>query len=583
MSKGKKRARKQRRAAADGVEGVLPASPGTEAADAAVKEEEVTVPPPAAPAPPPVPHIDAPPAVPSEAPSASAPPAPSAPETPEALPAPSTPPISEVTPAPSAPETPEAPPAPSTPPVSEVTPAPSAPEIPEAPPAPSTPPGSEAWLSSSVPPPTPAAPAIAAAPRPLSAPPKPSAPPGPVAARPVAAPADGPRVLRVGLDGRSLQGGFREDSGRGIGVYARELMRALAVRRDVALTLWLEPALPGVPKGFVPPGVTIRHYARLWVPLRDRLSSQITVPIAAAGRLHDVFHWLAHVHAPAFPPRRSVITVHDLILEQLAPLYARHRSLGYRTARSLEAMAIRHGGVLVADSEATRGDLLARHGVAAKRVFVAPLGVNTRFTAAGPTEVAAVRKFHDLTAPFVLYLGGIDARKDVPMLLEAFARVRAGRSEPLLLVLAGHVLRAPEYPALMQRARELAIVDALRVLEFVPLNHLAMLLTAARVFAFPSRCEGFGLPPLEAMACGTPVVSTTGGSLGEVLGDAALTVAPGDVAAFAHALARALDDEPLRERLRTLGLARAASFTWTRTAEATLVAYRAAARAKAGA
>ena len=180
--------------------------------------------------------------------------------------------------------------------------------------------------------------------------------------------------------------------------------------------------------------------------------------------------------------------------------------------------------------------------------------------------------------PFVLYLGGIDARKDLPVLLEAFARVRAGRAEPLLLVLAGHVLRAPEYPALVRRATELGIMEAMRVLEFVPLEHLAMLLTAARVFAFPSRCEGFGLPPLEAMACGTPVVSSRGGSLGEVLGDAALTVMPCDVEGFAHELRRALDDEPLRAELRARGLARAASFTWARTAEATVAAYRAAAR-----
>lgn len=400
------------------------------------------------------------------------------------------------------------------------------------------------------------------------------------AARPATAPkpatSTGPRVLRVGIDARSLQPGFREDSGRGIGVYARELIRALAVRHDLALTLWFEPALT-VPAGAVPPGVTARQYARTLLPLRDRWSSQVAVPLAAASGSHDVFHWLAHMHAPLFPVRHGLVTVHDLILEQFADLYPNGHSVAYRAARALEARALRHARTMVADSYATREDLLARHQVPLSRVHVAPLGVHPRFAPATAVEVAAVRKHHGLNAPFVLYLGGIDARKDLPVLLEAFARVRAQRSEPLLLVLAGHVLRAPEYPALQRRAEELKLGDALRVLEFVPLEHLAMLLTAARVFAFPSRCEGFGLPPLEAMACGTPVVSSRGGSLAEVLGEAALTVEPGDAEGFARELLRALDDDALRAHLRTQGLDRAASYTWTRTAEATVAAYRAAA------
>src|SRR5439155_6389605 len=104
----------------------------------------------------------------------------------------------------------------------------------------------------------------------------------PVTLRPSAPSPSGPRVLRVGIDGRSLQGGFREDTGRGIGVYARELIRALAARRDLALTLWFEPALPEVPTGMVPPGVNVRRYARTLLPLRDRLASQLSVRAAAA-------------------------------------------------------------------------------------------------------------------------------------------------------------------------------------------------------------------------------------------------------------------------------------------------------------
>jgi glycosyltransferase involved in cell wall biosynthesis len=382
-------------------------------------------------------------------------------------------------------------------------------------------------------------------------------------------------VLRVGVDARSLQPGFREDSARGIGVYARELLRVLAARQDVALTLWFEPALP-ILNGLVPAGVLTRRYAPTPLPLRDRFASQLSVLAASRGRGHDVFHWLSHMHAPAFPPRRSVLTVHDLILERFAHLYPKHTTFGYRAARELEGMAMRKATMLIADSNATRDDLLATHATEAGRVCVAPLGVSPRFAPASTAEVTAVRKHHALQAPFVLYLGGIDARKDLPTLLDAFARVVAQRKDPLLLVLAGHVLGAPEYPALMERARALRLGERMRVLEFVPLEHLGMLLSAARVFAFPSRSEGFGLPPLEAMACGTPVVCSTGGSLGEVVADAALTSPPGDVATFAAQLERALDDEPLRETLRARGLARAATFTWARTADATVAAYRAA-------
>jgi glycosyltransferase involved in cell wall biosynthesis len=395
-------------------------------------------------------------------------------------------------------------------------------------------------------------------------------------------PAAGARVIRVGVDARSLQPGFRQDSAHGIGVYARELLHVLAARQDVALTLWFEPALP-VLNSLLPAGVLTRRYAPTLLPLRDRLASQLAVLAAARGRGHDVFHWLSHMHAPAFPPRRSVLTVHDLILERFAHLYPRHTTFAYRAARELEGMAMRKATVLIADSNATRDDLLASHASDPSRVQVAPLGVNPRFAPATVAEITAVKKHHALGAPFVLYLGGIDARKDVGLLLEAFARVVARRREPLLLVLAGHVLGAPEYPALRERARALQLGERLRVLEFVPLEHLAMLLSAAHVFAFPSRSEGFGLPPLEAMACGTPVVCTTGGALGEVVGDAALTAAPGDTATFTAQLERALDDEPLRGLLRARGLARAATFTWARTAEATVVAYRVAIAKGAGA
>ena len=383
--------------------------------------------------------------------------------------------------------------------------------------------------------------------------------------------------LRVGLDARPLQRGFREEANRGVGVYARELVAALATRDDLALTLWFDPHHP-IPTATLPAGLTIARYAFSSPWLRDRVSSHVTSPWAALTGAHDVFHWLAHVHTPLRPTGRSVVTVHDLILERFASFYHPNGvSPAFRLARGLEGMAIRGARVLIADSHATAADVRRLHGVPDARLRVAHLGLHPRFA---PVPVAArteVRAAFGLTTPYVLYLGGIDPHKDVPLLLEAFARVRAARREPLTLALAGPIVGSPFQPALMARAEALGLGDSLRVLPFVPLEQLPALMAGAAVFGFPSRIEGFGFPPLEAMACGTPVVSTTGGSLAEVLGEAALTVEPGDVVGFAAALRRVLDEPALRESLRMAGLARAATFTWARTAEATVAAYRLAA------
>ena len=379
--------------------------------------------------------------------------------------------------------------------------------------------------------------------------------------------------LRVAIDARPLQPGFREHAGRGIGVYASELVKALARRDDVALTLWFEPA-HGVPEG-LPASAAHAFYGRLNLPLRDRLAAHLTVRAAATSREFDVFHVLAHGDAPAFPPRGMVVTVHDLILEVLGPLYPGHHRPTFRIARAVERLATTNARTLVADSGVTRDDMVRLHGVEPGRVHVAPLGVDARYRPPDAATIAALRARHGLQHPFVLYVGGIDARKNVPFLLEAFAHARDGRREPLKLVLAGHVQDAPEYPVLRERARALGLDEELRVLGFVPAEELPVLLASARVFAFPSLYEGFGLPPLEAMACGTPVVSSDRGSLAEVLGDAALVAPADDARAFAAALARLIDDESLHAQMRARGQARAASFTWERTAEATVAAYRA--------
>jgi glycosyltransferase involved in cell wall biosynthesis len=380
-------------------------------------------------------------------------------------------------------------------------------------------------------------------------------------------------MMRVAFDGRALQPGFREHQGRGIGVYAVELVRTLARRGDIELTVWHQPELP-LPAAHVPAGVATRAYPRLALPARDRLASQLTVPAALAVSRHDVFHFPAHGDAPARGGRGVVVTVHDLILEVMARDYDPRRTPAFRLARTLERAAVRHARAVVTDSAVTRKDVETFYGVPHERVRVAHLGLHPRFVRPAASVIAAARERLGLPHPYVLYLGGIDARKDVPCLLAAWAHARSTAGETMDLVIAGRVREAREFPALLDRARALGIESTLRFPGHVADDDLPALHAGARVFAFPSRYEGFGFPPLEAMACGTPVVSSGGGSLREVLGDAALVTPPGYEAAFAQALMRLLGDEALRRDLAARGPAHAAGFTWERTAEATVAAYR---------
>jgi glycosyltransferase involved in cell wall biosynthesis len=329
----------------------------------------------------------------------------------------------------------------------------------------------------------------------------------------------------------------------------------------------------------VPAGVATRAYPRLGLPARDRLATQVTVPATIAGSRHDVFHFPAHGDAPALGGRGLVVTVHDLILEVMARDYDPRHALPFRIARALERSAVRRACAIVSDSAVTRDDLVSRYRVPGERVHVAHLGLHPRFTRPADSEITATLDRLELRRPYVLYLGGIDARKDMPALLEAWAQARSAAAEPMTLVIAGRVREARGFPALLDRARQLGVEPTLSFPGHVADEDLPALHAGARVFAFPSRYEGFGFPPLEAMACGAPVLSSGGGSLREVLGDAALVTPPGDTAAFAAGLTRLLADETLRRDLAARGPAHAARFTWERTAEATVAAYRAAARA----
>lgn len=389
----------------------------------------------------------------------------------------------------------------------------------------------------------------------------------------MSAPSRASRVdCRIALDGLPLQ-----VRSAGIAAYTRALVGAMARLRPQARFVLLGLSeLARTALRAVPPDAAAAVLPANVAWCRSLLYPAITgfplpmprwLPLRAAIGAVDLFHATNYV-TPRAPGVPMVVTVHDLTL-------LRHPELGTPALRRLverTAGSVREATRVIADSEATRRDLVELLGASPAAVHVVPLGCDARFS---PGDVAAARRAVAtelrIDAPFVLHVGTIEPRKNLPALLSAFARARRTRGLRQLLVLAG----APGWGVEPVRARIEAegLADVVRLTGPVTDAQLLMLYRAADLFTFPSLYEGFGLPVLEAMACGTPVVTADVAALPEVAGDAALIVDPRNEAVLAEAIDRGLHDVDLRARLQAAGLARAARFTWERCAAATLAVY----------
>lgn len=387
--------------------------------------------------------------------------------------------------------------------------------------------------------------------------------------------------MRILIDATPLQTGHRT---RGIGTYTRELLKALlALDRtdDYRLVVHPEPDAAGAENagllaalGPLPANASL---VRLPRPPLGRLSAfashQLALPALLRGQRADLFHspgFVAAFSVPGVPwhcPLPLVITLHDFIPLHLPALFngkAINRAW-YRQQMRLAG----HASSLICVSQATRQDAMRFLDAPAERCTVVYEGVDrTVFHAAGPDEQPA-------SPPYVLFVGGDYPNKNRPAALAAFARLTGATTLPHHLVLVGRD-DAPE-EALAQAAPGLDLRRVRRVQQ-ADQAELARLYRQADLFLFPSTCEGFGLPLLEAMASGAPVVTSTASSLPEVAGPAALLVDPHDVAGLAAAMMQVLADRALHARLRAAGLARAAQFTWQAAAEQTLAVYRRTAR-----
>ena len=357
--------------------------------------------------------------------------------------------------------------------------------------------------------------------------------------------------------------------------------RAAGISRYIDRTVaHLEPHLKGTGSvAFVGPDVPRSAEALAWLtvcqtrlptqrPVVRILWEQIVLPVALRRVSADLVHCPAYA-APFVDGWQSVVTFHDLSFLVLPEAFNRSNRL-YLSAFSRFAAA--RAARFIAVSEATRRDMVGYLGIVQERIDVVYNGVDCRFQPCD--SQAAVRGFREskgLPEQFILFLGTLEPRKNVPLLLKAYAVARQrGVTAPLVLAGGGG------WGDLRLRALidDLDLTASVRLPGFVAMDEQVLWYNAATLFAYPSLYEGFGLPVLEAMACGTPVVTSNQSSLPEVVGTAGYTVDPHDSDALADALVATMRDEAARADLSARGLVQARRFTWERTARETYDTFR---------
>lgn len=395
-------------------------------------------------------------------------------------------------------------------------------------------------------------------------------------------------MIRVGFDTSALDPRFKSHAQRGIGRYVGHLADYLRGHSPADVSLdWFDH------NNLIHSGITTK-IIDLLPCARTTLRQQLLYPLKLrTGALRDssFVHFPAHMDGPAWSPKPYVLTVHDLIPLILEKLYRAHRpNWRYEFARWLENTSIKNATMLLAVSETTADDVVRLLGIPRDRIAVTPNGVEQGFfdlyklrcsLAPDARNELRLRLGIPFGRPIIFYVGGHDERKNIPMVIEIAREAIAEASErgmpQPILVLAGKVNSDRERETLNTALRDFAMAADTIELGFVSESDLRSLYAESAVFLFPSLYEGFGLPVLEAMAAGVPVVSSNRGALPEVMGDVGISFDPQDPIAGCNGVLEILRNKELAERTSERGHRRAAEFTWERTGRLTLEAYRQAA------
>jgi len=364
--------------------------------------------------------------------------------------------------------------------------------------------------------------------------------------------------MRVAIDARKLHD-------FGIGTYIRNLLRQLArVDRQTEYVLLSRAADLDVAAQLGP------NFRAVLEPSPNySLREQVHVPWVLRRERPDVFH-APHYVLPAAVSCRSVVTIHDCI-HLMFPQYLPNK-MAYAYARASMWTAVKRSDRILTVSEASKRDILHFFNLAPEKIVVVYNAIDDHFWLTPPDEeVARVRERYQLDHQFILYVGNIKPHKNLVRLIEAFAELRRTGFEELKLLIIGDEIS--KLPSLRRAVHGHKLHKHVRFLGYVSDDTLRVLYRLASLFVFPSLYEGFGLPPLEAMASGTPVVTSNQSSMPEVTGDAAVLVDPYDVNSIVEGMRRVLADADLAADLRRRGPERAREFSWARSVEQTRTVY----------
>ncbi len=373
--------------------------------------------------------------------------------------------------------------------------------------------------------------------------------------------------MHIALDAQLIHTGASFRSA-GVSAYSLNLLRALGEARLAGTTPHTFRAYVSAP-GLALPGVElVQSHLPLERPAARIAWEQARFPfeLGAASLVHGLVNVL-----PLAARVAGVVTVHDLAFLRTPQALPRAKR-AYLAALCRASVA--RAAHVIAVSTQTADDLMALFGAPARKITVVPNGVGAEFGLARPAEVARVRAARALPARYLLFVGTLEPRKNLVTLVRAYAHWRAQAApadRDVMLVVAGG--KGWFYDKIFAQVQALGLEEVVHFTGYVAAEELPGLYQAALGFVYPSLLEGFGLPVLEAMACGTPVVTSRAPSLTEVAGDAALCVEAADEAALAAALALLVTQEALRAELRQRGLARAAAYSWQRTAAETIRVY----------